>query len=264
MRRTVPILAVLAPWPGDALAGAWTQPEGEGQVIVSGSVGVAPFTGFQGDVGDTGSSFTSLFFEYGMIEGLTVGGTAFVEMPSDDADPTANAGIFLRKRLWQGEAGDVASVQVGYVQPLDDLFGDGFGGPDAHPTHELSLRALYGRGFGGDWGSAFVSLEGGYHAQLDGADDEIRADVTAGYAPYPCCLGMLSFYSTVPLGDMDDAAVKLAPSFAYTFNARDPSAPEPGEDADVATPFTLQIGVSQDLLNLDDGFGVQTSIWRPF
>lgn len=269
MRAPLAAAILTAALPGLAAAGAWTQPEGEGQVIVSGSIGVSPQFGLANDVGDTESSYTSLFVEYGVLEGLTVGGTAFVELPEGDTrDNTSSLGFLVRKRLWQGEDGDVASVQVGFVQPLDDVMGDQYGGPGADPTQEVSFRALYGRGFGGDWGTAFVSTEAGYHLQIDDDEDELRFDVTAGYGPDPCCLVMLSAFSTVPLGDMEDAAIKIAPSFAYTFRgdveaAR--KAKEAGEEPPPSiTPLTLQISVSQDILNFSDGFGVQFSLWRPF
>jgi len=257
----------LAALPGLAGAGAWTQPEGQGQVIISGSIGVSPVIGVTNDVGDTESSFTSIFAEYGLVEGLTIGGTAFVEIPENGStDNTANIGLLLRKRLWQGQDGDVASVQIGVVQPLDDAMGDRWGGRGTDQTNEVSLRGLYGRGFGGDWGTAFVSTEAGFHKQLDGDEDELRADVTVGYGPSPCCLWMMSSYGTLPLGDADDASLRLAPSFAYTLR-RDPGASDKsGEDEDDGSNalLTLQVGVSQDVLNVEDGFGVQISLWRSF
>ena len=268
--RSIAAIVVWLLLPGLAAAGAWTQPEGKGQVILSGSIGISPAFGVANDVGETESSFTSLFAEYGVIEGLTVGGTAFIELPEGEtADNTSSIGLLLRKRLWQGPDGDVASAQIGYVRPIDGIMGDRFGGPGADPTEEVSFRLLYGRGFGGDWGTAFVSTEGGYHLQLDDDDDELRFDVTAGYGPDPCCLAMLSLFSTIPLGGMEDAALKLAPSFAYTFRnveAEDREAKAEGRKPadDPATPLTLQIGISQDLLNIEDGFGVQFSVWRPF
>lgn len=259
---------LLVALPGLAAGGAWTQPEGKGQIILSGSIGVSPQFGLANDLGETESSFVSIFTEYGVLEGLTVGGTAFIEIPEGaENDNTANLGFLVRKRLWQGENGDVASAQIGYVVPLDDMMGDSFGGPGADQTHEISFRGLYGRGFGGDWGTAFVSTEAGYHKQLDGDDDEIRADLTVGYGPDPCCLVMLSAFSTWPLGDMEDAALKIAPSFAYTF-FRDPAPAETaGKDGAAPEParlVTLQLSLSQDVLNIDDGFGVQFSVWKPF
>lgn len=241
---------------GAAAAGAWTQKPGSGQVILSASTKSGQFSPFAG--GETGedSTFAALFVEYGLAEGLTGGGTIFVELKEDSDDGnSADIGVFLRQRLWQGEAGDVASVQIGVKQGINAAFGDGFGGPDADPTNEVSLRLLYGRGWGFDWGSAFLSTEGGYHLQTDGDADELRIDATVGAQFAPCCMGLLSLFSTVPLsGEDEETAIKLAPSFAYSFR---------GEDESVK-PVTLQIGLSQDLMDLDDGLGVQVSLWKPF
>lgn len=253
---------------GPAWAGAWTQPEGRGQVIVSASTGVSPQNALSGSLAAPQSSFVSLFGEYGLREGLTLGATAFVEIPDDGgADHTANVGVALRKRLWQRDAGDVASVQIGYVHPLDALAGAQFGGEFADTRQEVSLRGLYGRGFWGDWGTAFVSLEGGYHKRFDAEEDELRLDVTAGVALDPRWLWLLSLYTTFPVGDGEDNAVKIAPSLAYTFEARPvrgpPEATEPAPWY-ALRPVTLQLSLTQDLLDLGNGVGVQISVWKSF
>lgn len=254
------IAAVIVP--GLAQAGAWTQPAGEGQAITSASAGVAPVLATANPAGDREDSFTSVYLEYGLIEGLTLGATMFAEVATRArTDHTASAGLFLRKRVWQGERGGVASVQAGGVHPIDGLFGPQFGGPGAEPTKEVSLRLLYGRGFGGPWGTAFLSTEAGFHRQLNAEPDAWRLDLTAGFAPDPCCLMMLSAYTSVTPSDIGSSSLKLAPSVAYTFGA--------GEDSDSADdapeqPVTLQFGLLQDVLDLGAGFGVQVSIWRPF
>ncbi len=244
-----------------AAAGAWTQQPGAGQVIASASSKSAQFSPFSGGRIADDSNFVSLFFEYGVVEGITAGGTVFVEIATDGAGGnTLDLGAFVRARVWQSGHGDVAAVQLGVKQDANGLLGDEFGGPDADPTNEVSLRALYGRGFGFDWGSAFVSTEAGYHLQTDGDVDELRADVTGGVQPWECCMILLSAFSTVPLGD-EEASVKLAPSVTYSFRgaaeAADEGAPPP-------KPVTLQLGLSQDLLDFGDGLGVQISVWRPF
>lgn len=249
--------ACLGVLPGMAGAGAWTQAPGAGIFIASISRKAAPIASFAGSPAENDSNYAALFFEYGLAEGLTAGGTAYVELSTmeDDGD-TAELGIFLRQRLWQGEAGDVASVQIGLKQPVNDLLGGDFGGPNADPTQEVSVRALYGRGFGFDWGTAFVSLEAGYHLQTDGDEDEMRADLTGGVQPWDCCMVLLSLYSTYPIGDDDTASVKLAPSLTYRLGS--------GDAEPVRKPVTLQIGLSRDLLDPGDGLGVQVSIWKPF
>ncbi|MEM9145282.1 MAG: hypothetical protein AAGC57_03725 [Pseudomonadota bacterium] len=240
--------------PLSAIAGAWTQKPGSGQAILSASRKSGQFSPFPSSRESDDSTFTALFAEYGALEGLTVGGTVFVEFASGDDDNSADVGLFVRQRLWQGEAGDVASVQFGAKQEINDLLGDDFGGPGADPTNEISLRLLYGRGWGFEWGSAFLSTEGGYHYQTDGDEDELRVDITVGAQPDPCCMGLLSLFSTFPVEGEEDVSIKIAPSFAYSFHRPN----------DGGKPVTLQIGFSQDLADFDDGLGVQLSVWKPF
>lgn len=71
---------------------------------------------------------------------------------------------------------------------------------------------------------------------------------------------LLSTFSTIPVGD-EDASVKLAPSVTYSFR-RDAEPELEGEAP--PKPITLQFGINQDLLDLEDGLGVQVGIWRPF
>lgn len=254
------LLAGAMAGPSPVEAGAWTQAPGSGQVISSVSRRASPFSSFAGGPTDDDSTFTALFFEYGVVEGITVGGTAFIEVTSDDGGNTAELGLFGRYRFWQGDHGDVAAVQVGVKQPVNDLLGGSFGGPGADPTQEVSLRLLYGKGFGFDWGNAFVSTEAGYHLQTDGDDDEIRADITVGAQPFDCCMGLLAVYSTYPIGDSDEASLKVAPSVTYSFRLSD----QPDENGAPPKKTTLQFGLSQDLLNLDEGLGFQFSVWQPF
>lgn len=249
------LCAVLGAVP--AAGGAWTQQPGAGQFISSFGHRSNAIPGFGGGDVEDDSTFVSLYLEYGLMEGLTLGAISFVEIVSSETGANnADAGLFLRKRLWQGEGGDVASVQVGAVQSVGGLLGGNFDGPNGDPTQEVSVRAQYGRGFGFGWGSAFLSLEAGYHLQTDGDDDEIRIDATVGGQPWGCCMLILSVFSTVPLG-RDEAAVKIAPSVTYGFYASE-AAREAGKRT------TIQLSLSQDVLALDEGVGFQIGIWEPF
>lgn len=242
-------------------AGAWTQQPGAGQVITSFGRRADTMSGFFGGEVVDDSNFSALYFEYGVIEGLTVGGGSFVEITTAEiGDNTADIGLFVRKRIWQGQDGDVASVQFGFRHPVDDLLGDSFGGDGADPTQEVSLRAQYGRGFGFDWGNAFISTEIGYHLQTDGDDDEIRADITVGAQPWDCCMLLLSAFSTFVPGSSGEDAIKIAPSVTYRLELGAPSGDADGDPVDV----TFQFGISQDILNFDEGLGFQISVWESF
>ncbi|MEM0944914.1 MAG: hypothetical protein AAGI70_13315 [Pseudomonadota bacterium] len=256
------LLLCLVLCPALAEAGAWTRAEGTGIGIFSSGRRVAPVGALAGGVAEDDSNTSQVFLEYGILDDLTLGGTLFTELSTASfRESSASAGLFLRKRLWQGEAG-VFSVQAGYVQPLDGLIGGSFGADTTDSVPEVEARLLYGHGFYGDWGSAFISTEGGYDWRAEGIADEIRLDGTIGYEPWHCCLAILSAFSTVPVQGSGETSLKIAPSLAYTFwpevlrNAKKPSGP--------VRPGTIQIGLTYDLLNRNDGLGVQVSIWRWF
>ncbi|MEM7176235.1 MAG: hypothetical protein AAF503_00905 [Pseudomonadota bacterium] len=263
--RCLPCLAILALCGlgvnTQAAAGAWTRSKGSGLTIFSTGRSVAPISAFATGSADSDSNTTQILVEYGLIEGLTLGATVFAELKTTDlSDSTFNAGIYARKRVWQGEAG-VFSVQLGYAHPLESVVEDPLGHEIDDSSPEVEARLQYGHSFWGDWGNAFVSAEGGIDVFMDDKDNELRADLTVGYEPYHCCLALLSGYASMPMGD-DDATLKIAPSFAYTMYptvARNHKKPE-----GFIRTRTIQLGVSYDLLNPDDGLGVQISIWQKF
>jgi len=243
-----------------AEAGAWTHKPGEGQVIVTAGRNMAPIGRFISGEPSADSTLSQIYLEYGLYEGLTIGGSAFVEIADENNVDNGSAfmAFFVRRRLWQSDAGDVVSAELGYAHPIEPLIGEDFGDNNPDSVPELRLRGQYGRGFWGDWGNAFVSVDAGYDWRGEGEPDEVRLDVSGGYAPLACCMGILSVFTTVPLSDQQDTQVKLAPSFAYTFG----TARDDGEDS--GKGLTVQLGVSQDLMNFEDGFGVEVSFWKPF
>ncbi len=74
-------------------------------------------------------------------------------------------------------------------------------------------------------------------------------------------MALFNVHGTMALGG-GDASLKLAPSLAYTFwpwlgpNDRKPDGP--------VNPSTLQIGVTWDALNPDDGLAIDVSVWKRF
>ncbi len=128
--------------------------------------------------------------------------------------------------------------------------------PEAH------LAGLYGHGWGGDWGSAFVSTGAAFFLRREGAAEDIRLELTGGYAPSKRVMGILSLYGLAPLGEGTDPSLRLAPSVAFTFW---PKLEEGEEEAkNRPKPKTLQLGFSYDLLNPGDGLGTSLSVWTPF
>ena len=209
------------------------------------------------------TNISQVYLEYGLLDGLTIGAKSYIELSSTDLNGSSAAlGGFVRKRVWQDGRGGVGSVQFGYSHPIESLLGASFELSEPGAVPETHLAALYGRGWADDWGSAFVSTAAAYHMRGDGTVDDLRFELTGGYAPWRRIMGIVSLFGLTPLGPGADTSLKIAPSIAYTmwpWVARNEKKP-----ADPINPDTIQLGVSYDLLNENDGLGMSISIWRPF
>ena len=262
--RVACVAAALVPLALDeAAAGAWTREKGDGMVIVSTGRRVAPVGSVTGGPIDDDANVSQIYLEYGLIEGLTIGGKAYVELSSiDPTQGSAALGGFVRKRVWQDGKGGVASIEAGYAHPIESLLGRIFSYVDPGAVPEAYLSGLYGRGWGGDWGSAFISTGASYFVRTEDTADDIRLELTGGYAPSRRFMGILSLYSLTPLGPGTDPSLKIAPSVAVSFWPKPKEGEEDGGDR--PHPQTIQLGVTYDLLNRDEGIGISLSIWRPF
>jgi hypothetical protein len=231
---------------GSACAGAWTQVKGEGLAIITTARRVSPVGALTGGPVSRDSNVSQIYLEYGLLDGLTIGAKSYVELSTTDLNAaSASLGGFVRKRVWQDGRGGVASVQFGYAHPIDSLLGTAFANSEPGAVPEAHLAGLYGRGWGGDWGTAFISTSAAYHLRREGTDDDLRFEFTTGYAPWRRFMGIISFYGLAPLGEDTDASLKVAPSIAVTMwprvgrNDKKPRGP--------VHPNTIQLGVSYDL-----------------
>lgn len=262
--RAIAVAWMIAGPAGPALGGAWTRAEGDGQLITATGRTVAPIGAWTGGPTTEDSSYTSIYVEYGWTDDLTLGGTLFIAIdalyPTESA---ASAGLFTRYKVWTGEHGDVASVQVGFSVPFEEYVLEEFAlTGTSDNVFAIELRGLYGKGWGFDWGNAFISTELGYRWR-DGEADEIRFDATTGIEPIHGVLGLMSLYSQVPLGGgRGDAALKVAPSVAWTMfpwvgsHGKKPRGP--------ISPDSVQFGVIYDLLDRSAGLTLQIGVWRAF
>ena len=262
VRRWVLGVLIWAAVAQEAAAGAWTLPEGKGQVIMTTSRKIAPVGGFFGEPVDTDENATQIFAEFGVHDELTLGITIYGSFSSLVDDVEASIGVHARHQIWQGEDGDVLSVQGGVKVPVERWLGNGLGDSRPNSVSEVSLRVLYGRGWQTDWGNSFINAELGVNLRGEGLDEEVRFDFTVGHEPIRGVLGLLSVYTSVPLGNKADPSVKFAPSLAYTFwpwlgeNDKKPYGP--------INPNTVQLGVEWDAINPDDGMTASVSIWKGF
>lgn len=262
VRPVGPVLAtVLLLAAGPALAGAWTRPKGEGQVIVTMSATGAAMGGMLGSAADgtEGRTATQVYAEYGLREGLTIGAKGFFETgTAEDGtfDGAASVGAFLRRRVWQDEAqGAVASVQIEAQAPVEEYIDPAFAVSKPFSTTEVGLRGQYGRSWWGDWGSAFASLEGAYTWRGEGQSADLRFDTTIGYQPGSRWMALLSVNALSPLADTGtEASLKLRPSVAIHL----------GEPVEGRRPTSVQFGISHDILGDDGGPAVFIGLWRRF
>ncbi len=257
------VAGLALPPAGPALAGAWTRTAGEGLAIVTAARRVAPITSLAGGPIDADANVTQVYVEYGLVEGLTAGAKLYVELSASDLETSsASLGGFLRKRIWQDGHGGVASVQGGYAHPVESVIGQGLELADPGAAPEAHFAGLYGRGWEGNWGNAFVSTGAGYHWRSEGLADEIRGEITGGYAPSRRWMGIVSLYGLYPLAAGTDVSLKIAPSIAYSFASDAES--DTDDDTEARHARKVQLGISYDLLNGGDGLGVSLSVWQPF
>jgi hypothetical protein len=245
------------------MAGAWTRAKGDGLVITTTTRRMAPVGALFSGVADRDANISQIYVEYGLLEGLTIGGKMYVELSTSDTTRSSAAlGGFVRKQVWHDQSGGVASVEAGYAHPIDSLLGRAFSYADPGSVPEAYLAGLYGRSWYGDWGNAFLSTGAAYHWRGEGLADELRFEVTSGYAPWRRVSGMVNLFGLTPLAGGTEDSLKIGASVAYTlwpFVARNEKKPR-GR----INPETVQLGASYDLLNPDDGLGLSISIWRPF
>lgn len=244
--------------PNAVNAGAWTLAEGEGQSILTTSYKVAPASAIISREPDREELTTQVFIEYGLFDDLTLGVTTYGEYQTLTGETDTRWGLHVRHRVWQGQDGSVASVQVGGEISISEWIG--FPGPTESVT-EIDARLLYGKGWQLDWANSYISTELGYRARLDGKADELRLDATGGIEPWDGILGLFTVAAAVPLGN-GDGKFEVTPSVAFTLWPRvGPNDKKP----DLANrPPVLQIGVGVDTLNIGDGFRISAGLWRWF
>lgn len=237
-----------------ASAGAWTLPEGDGQMIVTlGSQG-GMVPGLLGS--DTPRRTTGqVYAEYGLRDGLTVGGKLYVEtVGKDENDGAAALGAFVRRRVWQNpETGGVGSVQIEGQVPVERFIDPELAQSQPYSTAELGVRGQYGRSWWGNGRSAFVSTGAAWTWRSEGQSPDIRLEATGGYAPREDWLGLLSIRSQLPLRDTGtEPSLIVTPSVAYHFGP-------PGKER-----TSVQLGVGYDFLSGDEGAIGFIGLWRRF
>lgn len=261
-RVLIAALMAAATVSGPAFAGAWPQAEDGVVVIATTGRQMAPAGAFLGGGAERDKNTTQLFVEYGFSRNTTIGLSAYGEFSTTDDVLEARIGGHVRHRIWSGRDGDVISLQAGATFPVERWLGSGLGDNRPQSASEVDLRVLYGRGWQWGLGDSFFSGELGLRFRGEGLDEEVRADLTVGHTPIDGILGLMSIFTTIPMGQQSEHSFKLAPSVAYTFrpflgsNDKKPSGS--------VNPNTLQLGLIWDALQPQDGLTLQLSIWKRF
>lgn len=197
-------------FPGLAEAGAWTQPAGQGQVILSAHYseadqGFGP-VGEDTEIADFRKIELRSFVEYGLTDWATV--TVQPEWRDKRVGPgqgetdrglgRVDAGA--RVRLYDGERG-VFSVQGSVRMPgASDRLAPANGGDT---DWEVDARLLYGKGFSVFGLNGFRDMQLGYRVRFGAPADELRLDVTTGLSVTPDIQVLLQSFNSVSIGVAD-------------------------------------------------------------
>lgn len=197
-------LSVLAP--AAAHASAWTQPEGQGQVIVTGVYSKSD-KGFDAggdtiDIDDYTKIEAYALIEYGITDELTVMVTpSFSHVEVQNGDETTGLGyteLGARYRLAHSDSA-VFSVQGSFRIPgkkRRDSIAQ-IGATDS----EIDLRALAGTSFKLGARDGFVDVQGGYRIRNGGPPNEFRLDATIGVRPAEKLLLLAQAFNVKSDGD---------------------------------------------------------------
>lgn len=253
------ICAAIALAPQPAAAGAWTEPQGDGQMILT-------LYGWSGDGspwgGKPGVSQTradlQTYVEYGITDDVTVFGQMAIERyelsPPQASSYTgldySDAG--LRAKLWtSGQwvfSGEMTVFAPGATNARSPAQAGNTG-----PAAEARGLAGYSFTLGGVPG--FANLELAYRVRTAGPPDEWHLDATIGLKPWPDWILMLQDYTTV-------SAPATDPAFpAWKQNVAQASLVFPIWDR-----WQLQIGYFQSLLAVKTNTqrGAAIALWRTF
>ncbi len=202
--RSALAAALIGLAPAPAHAGAWTMPQGQGQVIET-------LFGWIGDGSPWGGNpaprenkiETQTYFEYGLWDRLSlVGQISAVRYaltpPSQDRYMGLDySGGGLRARLWSNDDWVVSAEASGYISGARDEQRPaqaGNTGPEADfrglVGHNLTLFGL----------PAFLNVEAGYRVRTDTPPSEWRADLTLGLDWTPRIQLLFQNFNTISQG----------------------------------------------------------------
>jgi protein XagA len=264
-------LAFIAGAPATAFGGAWTMPQGTGQVIETlyGWTGFGPPWG--GNPPANQSRFDAqTYVQYGLTDSLTAfGETAFEHYAIGEPTPnTYNgldySGLGLRQKLWStgewvfsGEA--TAFIPGGHDSHAPAQEGNtGWAGEARlNAGRNFTLASIPGFGWFPGLGAVpgFLDAEVAYRLRTQGPPDEWHGDLTVGFKFTPQILLMLQEFTTVSMSTDN-----------RSFPAWRQSVVEASVVYALNNKWSLQLGLFSTVwtVRTNTEHGLALSVWRNF
>jgi protein XagA len=252
-------LAFIVGAPTVAFAGAWTLPQGTGQLIETlyGWTGFGPPWG--GNPPASQSRFDAqTYVQYGLTDSLTVyGETAFEHYAIGEPTPnTYNgldySGLGLRQKLWSTGEWIFSGEATAFIPGARDSKAPAQEGNTGW-AGEARLNA--GRNFAVYGVPGFLDAEVAYRLRTDGPPDEWHGDVTVGFKFTPKIMLMLQDYTTVSMSTNDPTfpawrSSVVEASVVYALNAK----------------WSIQVGVFSTVwtVKTNSQHGVAVAVWWNF
>jgi hypothetical protein len=265
------VLALLVGASTTAFAGAWTLPQGTGQVIETfyGWTGFGPPWG--GNPPANQSRFDAqTYVQYGLTDSLTAfGETAFEHYAIGEPTPnTYNgldySGLGLRQKLWttgewifSGEATAFIPGAHDSHAPAQEGNTGWAGEARLNAGRNFTLASIPGLGWLPGIGSvpAFLDAEVAYRLRTEGPPDEWHGDLTVGFKFTPKIMLMLQDFTTVSMS-----------TDSRTFPAWRQSVAEASIVYALDDKWSLQLGVFSTVwtVRTNSERGGAIAVWRNF
>jgi hypothetical protein len=259
-RIKLSLAALIALATGEAYAGAWTEPAGQGQMIAS-------LYGWQGNGAPWGGSASGqreskaeaqVYLDYGAFDRLTLFGQAGGEdyrLGSPGADAYGGLDYTTLGARYQVFKNDpfVFSLEASALIP---------GARDASRPAQMGntgagadARALAGYSFTIDGLPAFLDAEFGYRFRTLGPPSEWHGDLTLGIKPTARLMLLAQCFNTLSVGagapnfpDWDQSVVEISAVYALD------------------EVWSLQAGAFASVVahNTNGELGVTVAVWRKF
>jgi len=254
------VLAAALLWPAlPALAGAWTEPAGQGQIIETlfAWLGQGPSSGAPAASRESKAE-AQTYLEYGLADRLTFVGQLGVERyalspPTRDVYTGFDySGAGLRARVWSNDAWVFSLEASAFVSGAREATHSAQAG-DTGPAADA--RALVGRNLTLFGLPAFFDGEAGYRLRTQGPPSEFHADLTLGVAWTAKAQILAQVFNTVSNG-------AGAPGFgAWEEHKGQLSLVYALDDK-----WSLQVGGFATLYrrNVNSEYGALVAVWRRF